>query len=74
MSDQVNELINSWLGGQILADYNGTVPNKWRVFLEQEGYTFNNLPSTQYRYFEDKDYTGTFNERYKQWLDSVIYV
>lgn len=44
MSDQVNELINSWLDSQILADYNGTVPNKWRVFLEQEGYTFNNLP------------------------------
>lgn len=74
MADPVNELISDWLDTNIIADYVGSLPNKWRVFLEQEGYTFDNLNSTQYRYFGDEGYTGTFSERYNQWLEAEIYV
>lgn len=71
MADPVNELISDYCRA---SNYVGSLPNKWRVFLEQEGYTFDNLNSAQYRYFGDGGYTGTFSERYNQWLEAEIYV
>ena len=67
------DLINAWLDTNIIADYNGAIPDKWRVYLIQQGYTFKSLPETQYKYFGDQGYTGTLSRRYQQWLDAVIY-
>lgn len=74
MADPVNELINDWLDTNIVASYVGSVNDKWRVFLKQEGYTFTTLPETQYEYFGDEGYDGfTFTDRYREWIETVIY-
>lgn len=74
MADPVNELIDDWLDTSIVANYEGSIPDKWRVFLEQEGYTFKTLPETQFEYFGDQGYNGdTFTDRYREWLEDVIY-
>ena len=66
-------LIKTWLDAHLSPAHGGTLQDKWRVYLIQQGYTFKNIPATLYKYFGDQGYTGTLSRRYQKWIDLVIY-